>query len=475
MSDEHPPRSPSPGRVHGGFEIAARSHDLVVYSRIVGRRYYYESADHGMPLELRRDPENPYDSNAIAVHRPDVPGTLGARLGHIPREHAAWLAPLLDAGLVHLSGMLAEEDKPGGSPILRIAVDVPAGLSELETLPAESSSQAVWHDIVLVLWRRRAETAPEVLRQMYRDLHEAVLAASVFPVTRLLFKGVDGYLRDAAYAETIRKALEAEKAKAVQKRRAAALAKQLRAALSAESCGGLLAYGALRVLPLAATHAAPLMTLPEAFADGRMGFLAARDSSDDVDSFDQVFSTRDDILAVRGALLETTFGPLRVNEDDVLVSDGDPRAELVAEKDFLPRRILPRMFSDSVEFPRTPTLPDRATGFAVFWGADLVALRLFGTHAAAVQALGELPTLDWHIGNGTGVLGMGKARETVVTTLNQFVNELAEYVPEDSDDGTPDDGFIVAYVGSLVGWCRLSSDKKLQAFSCHVEKEERKY
>jgi HIRAN domain len=47
----------------------------------------------GRALELRRDPDNPHDASAIAVH-----GAGGAQVGWVPRELAAELAPALDAG-----------------------------------------------------------------------------------------------------------------------------------------------------------------------------------------------------------------------------------------------------------------------------------------------------------------------------------------------------------------------------------------
>src|SRR5919199_1449206 len=46
----------------------------------------------GSPLELRRDPGNEHDPNAIAVH------AGGSQVGWVPREVAAELAPELDAG-----------------------------------------------------------------------------------------------------------------------------------------------------------------------------------------------------------------------------------------------------------------------------------------------------------------------------------------------------------------------------------------
>ena len=52
----------------------------------------------GGPLELRRDPDNPHDPNAIQVH----PSDGGDQVGWVPRELAAELAPELDAG--HAAG-----------------------------------------------------------------------------------------------------------------------------------------------------------------------------------------------------------------------------------------------------------------------------------------------------------------------------------------------------------------------------------
>jgi hypothetical protein len=52
-----------------------------------------DEVEPGRPLELRRDPDNPHDPNAIAVH---LPG--GAQVGWVPREVAAELAPRIDAG-----------------------------------------------------------------------------------------------------------------------------------------------------------------------------------------------------------------------------------------------------------------------------------------------------------------------------------------------------------------------------------------
>src|ERR671917_1623795 len=65
-----------------------------------------DAAEPGRPLELRRDPENPHDPNAIAVHAGD-----GQQVGWVPRELAAELAPSLDAG-PPWSAVLLREQRP---------------------------------------------------------------------------------------------------------------------------------------------------------------------------------------------------------------------------------------------------------------------------------------------------------------------------------------------------------------------------
>ena len=59
----------------------------------------------GEPLELRRDPGNPHDPNAIAVH----PARGGDQVGWVPREIAEELAPELDSGKAWSAVVLREQ------------------------------------------------------------------------------------------------------------------------------------------------------------------------------------------------------------------------------------------------------------------------------------------------------------------------------------------------------------------------------
>jgi HIRAN domain-containing protein len=66
-----------------------------------------KAAEPGNRLELRRDPDNPHDPNAIAV----LAG--GEQVGWVPRELAAELAPQIDAGTPWSAVVLREQR---GSP-----------------------------------------------------------------------------------------------------------------------------------------------------------------------------------------------------------------------------------------------------------------------------------------------------------------------------------------------------------------------
>jgi len=63
---------------------------------IVGESHYQDAirrCRQGDRVVLKREPENPYDANAVAVLRES-----GECLGYLKREHAEWMAEVLDKG-----------------------------------------------------------------------------------------------------------------------------------------------------------------------------------------------------------------------------------------------------------------------------------------------------------------------------------------------------------------------------------------
>ena len=60
---------------------------------------------------LKRQPDNPYDTNAIRV----ICVFAGGFVGHVPREIAEWLAPIMDSGIkvkASLEEVLVDPEHP---------------------------------------------------------------------------------------------------------------------------------------------------------------------------------------------------------------------------------------------------------------------------------------------------------------------------------------------------------------------------
>ena len=72
------------------FPLIDLSDDTHLYCKIVGIRYYRGVAHPGEYVTLVREPSNPYDSNAVRVVNMG-----GEKVGHVKRELAAILSPLM--------------------------------------------------------------------------------------------------------------------------------------------------------------------------------------------------------------------------------------------------------------------------------------------------------------------------------------------------------------------------------------------
>jgi SWI/SNF-related matrix-associated actin-dependent regulator of chromatin subfamily A3 len=75
---------------------------LVVNNKCVGVRYYNGIVTTGEQLLLRREPNNPYDRNAIRIDN-----VRGEQVGHVPAFLAAKFAPLIDRRKLWLEGIVA--------------------------------------------------------------------------------------------------------------------------------------------------------------------------------------------------------------------------------------------------------------------------------------------------------------------------------------------------------------------------------
>jgi SWI/SNF-related matrix-associated actin-dependent regulator of chromatin subfamily A3 len=66
----------------------------IIEDKIVGVRYYNGMATPGEQVMIRREPGNPYDSNAIRINN-----VQEVQIGHLPRTLAAKLAPFIASSI----------------------------------------------------------------------------------------------------------------------------------------------------------------------------------------------------------------------------------------------------------------------------------------------------------------------------------------------------------------------------------------
>jgi len=89
-------------------DAASGTDELTLYgaleTKIVGCQYYRGFASRGEVILTRREPGNPYDSNAIRIDNVN-----GQQIGHIPKRIAEKLARYMDDRWLHMEGQLAGE------------------------------------------------------------------------------------------------------------------------------------------------------------------------------------------------------------------------------------------------------------------------------------------------------------------------------------------------------------------------------
>lgn len=101
------------------------------------RRFGIALCNPGDPVELRREPKNPFDEFAIAVF-----DERGVQLGYVRSERAAWLAPILDRG-TEVTAIFQEVTSYGCAVRIGFEGEQPSLPSPREAPPPE---QDFWPD-----------------------------------------------------------------------------------------------------------------------------------------------------------------------------------------------------------------------------------------------------------------------------------------------------------------------------------------
>lgn len=103
-------------------------------SSVVGIKYYSGLVGIGEQVKLIRQPENAYDRNAISVKN-----ISGVQVGHIPKDVAMRLSPLIDRGLITIEGTMTSGNlygKAGWKLDIDIAIIGPSDPQRRKALEA---------------------------------------------------------------------------------------------------------------------------------------------------------------------------------------------------------------------------------------------------------------------------------------------------------------------------------------------------
>jgi hypothetical protein len=150
-------------------------------TRVVGTQYYKVGHVPGQVLHFERNHVNRHDANAI-----EAQNGKGQVLGHLPRQDSAWLAPLIDRGSIYLKG---ESDDAGDEWQIPVRVNVhqdPGGQLVAEAM-LPGSPGAVIHNHLLSVYETAGTLTAEIIEGL-RKLYEPMICGDgIFPETRLLY------------------------------------------------------------------------------------------------------------------------------------------------------------------------------------------------------------------------------------------------------------------------------------------------
>lgn len=132
-------------------------------SRIVGCQYYNSKIKQGEPLHFDRNPRNEFDTNAIEARN-----DKSEVIGHLPRHHSAFLAPLLDDGRIFLKGHAGQETSQTELPAEIDVYVTDNGKSMLEPAIRDNDSDLV-HAIIAAFFKDcHRYSSGTVLKMIYR-------------------------------------------------------------------------------------------------------------------------------------------------------------------------------------------------------------------------------------------------------------------------------------------------------------------
>ena len=156
---------------------------------VVGVQYYDgREAAEDREVVFERDPDNPFDANAIGVYTVD-----GEQLGHLPRYDAEYMSPLIVEGAIALRGKTGVSERNDRVP-LRLEVFATEKAQGVLDEDEANDWRAIYHNLFVQVWRqldRYSAAALEAFRDRFREIaHKELL----YPKTQFLYRMLKAHI-----------------------------------------------------------------------------------------------------------------------------------------------------------------------------------------------------------------------------------------------------------------------------------------
>lgn len=167
-----------------------------IQTEIAGTTHHKARVRAGETTRLQREPDNQHDPHAIRVD-----DGRSRTVGYIPRQTAAWLAPLIDEGKVRVEGYVlgAEDVIDADRPAAPLAVMVflpQAGLPILRRPPAEDRLNNLHALALQALDEVQSMEDPAEILRFTKGL-EHIAREQLLPETHLLLALIPSIAREA--------------------------------------------------------------------------------------------------------------------------------------------------------------------------------------------------------------------------------------------------------------------------------------
>lgn len=158
---------------------------------IVGLQYYDgANAAANQDVVFERDPDNPFDSNAIAVFT-----TAGTQVGHLPQYDAEYFSPLILQGVIALKGHAGESERGDRLP-LALEVFATSKVSEVLDRDPRDDWRAIYHNVLIDIWDRLPNYMSATLREFRDRFRPLAHDQPLFPKTQFLYRMLKAHIAD---------------------------------------------------------------------------------------------------------------------------------------------------------------------------------------------------------------------------------------------------------------------------------------